>query len=63
MLQTAKIKHPYASVLSTAEEYVYAIGTKSNVVDFLIVSNQLGLGCEGRYIPDGARCVDARRDD
>lgn len=62
MLQTAQVKHAHAAVLPAAHEYVNALSTETNVVDFFVVSNQLRLCRERWYIPDGTRGIDTRSD-
>lgn len=63
MLETAQIKHAHATISSTADKDVDTVGTKTNIVYFFVVSNQLRLRCERRYIPDGASRVNAGRND
>ena len=62
VLQAAQIKHAHAAILSAAHKYVDALSAETHVVNFLVVSNQLRLGRERRYIPDCARSIDARSD-
>lgn len=63
VLQASQIKHADTTIGATADEHINAVGTESNVKHFLVMSNQLCLGCQGRNIPDCAGCVDAGCDD
>lgn len=62
MLETAQIKHANAAILAAANKHINTIGAETNVVDFLIVSDELRLGCKRGYVPYGACSVYARRD-
>ena len=44
VFQTPQIKHSNAAVSSTAHKNIIAVSTKTNVKNFLIVCDQLGLG-------------------
>ena len=43
VLQTSQIEHAHATVLTTADKDVDAVGAETYVVDFFVVGDQLGL--------------------
>jgi hypothetical protein len=63
VLEAAQVEHSYTSVGTTGNEDVYAIGTKADVKNFLIVGNKLCFGSQGGDIPDSAGCIYAGCDD
>lgn len=63
VLQTAEIKHAHTTVLAAADKYIDTVGAESHIVDLLVVSNELGLCCQRRDVPNGASGIDARGDD
>ena len=63
VFKTPQVKHPDAAILTTTDKHVHAVGAKSDVVDFLVVGNELGLCRQRGNVPDGACRVDARGDD
>lgn len=63
MLQTPEIEHTHTAIGAAADENIDALGAETDVVDFLVVSNELCLGCQCRDIPDSAGRVNARGND
>jgi hypothetical protein len=63
MLQASEIKHTNATVLPAADKDIHTIGAEPNIVDFFIVGDQLRLGSQRGYIPDGTCGVNTRGDD
>ena len=63
MLETPQVKHPHATISTTADKHVHAAGAEADVVDLLVMSDELRLGRQRRNVPDRAGGVDARGDD
>ena len=51
VLEASEIEHANAAVGATTYKDVDAVGTKSDVEDFLVVCNQLCFCSQRRYIP------------
>lgn len=62
MFQTAEVEHAYTAVGPTRDEDVNAVGAEADVVDFFIVSDQLGFGREGGDVPYRTSRVDGGSD-
>ena len=60
VLETPKVEHPHAAVCPTAYEDVDTASAEPYVEDLFVVSNELCLCRQSRYIPDCACRVDAR---
>jgi hypothetical protein len=63
MLQASQVKHAHTPISATADKDIHAVCTESNIIDFLVVSNELSLCRQGRNIPNRASRVNAGRDD
>lgn len=63
MLQTAQVKHAHTAIGTTADKYIHTSGAEPNIKYFFVVRNELRLGREGGYVPDGAGGVYAGCDD
>lgn len=63
MLKAPQIKHSHTAISTTAYKNIDAVGAEANVIHLLVVSNQLRLRCQCGNIPNGAGCVNTRRND
>ena len=53
MLETAEIEHANTTVGSTTDKDINATCAEAYIEDLLVVGNQLCLGGEGGYVPNG----------
>lgn len=63
MFEAPQVEHTYTAVGTTADKNVDAVGTESDIVNFLVVRNQLRLGSQSWDVPDGAGRINAGGDD
>lgn len=45
VFQASEIEHSHTTISSTTDEYIYAVGTESDVKDLFVMCNELGLSC------------------
>lgn len=62
MFKASEIEHADTTIGATTNKQVYTVRTKSDIENFLVMGNKLGLGGKRRDIPYCACRVDARRD-
>lgn len=60
MFETPEIEHPYAAICATTYKDIDTVGTESDIKDFLVMSDQLSLGCKSRDVPNRACSVNTR---
>lgn len=59
MFEASQVKHSYTTISPTAYKHIHAVGAKSDVKNFLVVSDELCFCCKRRYVPDCTCSVDA----
>ena len=62
MLKASQVEHAHTAISTTADEDIDTVGTESNVINLLVMSNQLCLGGQCWDVPDGASRVNAGSD-
>lgn len=63
VLQTPQIKHANTAILTTAHKDICTISAESYIIHFLVVGDELSLGCQGWDIPYRTGRIYARGDD